>query len=207
MKRCVIVGGAEIKNYDFIRKYLNQNDFYIFCDCGLNHLENLGVKADLIIGDFDSHEKPKNFENVIVLPTVKDDTDTIYAIKEGIKKGFQDFLLIGVIGARLDHTLVNVYGLLMLANANKNAKIIDDYSEMELILPGEIKTVTEDFKYFSLVNISGNAKGISISGAKYNLENFNINPEYQFATSNEVLPGEIAKIKIHEGNLLLIRVK
>ena len=65
MKRCVIVGGAEIKNYDFIRKYLNQNDFYIFCDCGLNHLENLGVKADLIIGDFDSHEKPKNFENVI----------------------------------------------------------------------------------------------------------------------------------------------
>ena len=207
MKRCVIIGGAEINNYEFVRGYLSPDDFYIFCDCGLNHEKNLGVKADLIIGDFDSHEAPKNFNNVIILPTVKDDTDTIYAIKEGIKRNFEEFLLIGVVGARLDHTLVNVYGLLMLAKANKRAKIIDDYSEMEMIFPNETKIVNEKFSYFSLVNISGEARGVSISGAKYNLEDSEIKSEYQFATSNEVLPGETAKIKIREGNLLLIRVK
>ena len=50
----------------------------------------------------------------IVLPCEKDDTDTVFAVKEALKRGFQDFLLIGVIGGRLDHTLGNVSLLLML---------------------------------------------------------------------------------------------
>ena len=58
MARCVIVGAAQITNYARLREQLRPGDFFIFCDGGLNHAENLGVKPDLVIGDFDSHERP-----------------------------------------------------------------------------------------------------------------------------------------------------
>lgn len=56
MKRCVIVGGAEIKNYDAVRQQLKEDDYNIFCDSGLLHLKALNIKPSLIVGDFDSHE-------------------------------------------------------------------------------------------------------------------------------------------------------
>lgn len=56
MERCVIVGGADIHNDDFIREKLFTDDFVIFCDSGLKHMENLRVPPSLIVGDFDSHE-------------------------------------------------------------------------------------------------------------------------------------------------------
>ena len=122
MSRCVIVGGAEIRNYESLREYFTHDDFFIYCDCGLKHERSLGFAPSLIIGDFDSHEKPENAKcEVIVLPVVKDDTDTIYAVKEAMKRGFNDFVLIGSVGGRMDHTLGNIYALLMLANNGKRA--------------------------------------------------------------------------------------
>ena len=37
MRRCVIVGGAEIRTYDRVRQYFRPDDFFIYCDCGLRH--------------------------------------------------------------------------------------------------------------------------------------------------------------------------
>ena len=204
MSRCVIIGGAEIKNYALIREYLRPDDYFIYCDCGLKHVDSLGFAPDLIIGDFDSHPKPENLHNVIVLPVIKDDTDSIFAVKEAMKRGYEKFLLIGVTGGRLDHTLGNIYALMML----KDAVIIDDYSEIKLISAGERVRVKYGCKFFSLINISGTAKGIDIKNAKYNLDNAEISPEYQYGISNEVLsPDSDAEIFLREGNLLLIRVR
>ena len=52
MRRCVIIGGADIGRYDRIRAYLRADDFYICCDSGLKHREGLGIAPDLIVGDF-----------------------------------------------------------------------------------------------------------------------------------------------------------
>ena len=78
------------------------------------------------MGDFDSHDNPHLTVETIVLPCEKDDTDTVYAVKEAVKRGFDDFLLIGVVGARLDHTLGNVSILLYLDSLEKRGCIIDD---------------------------------------------------------------------------------
>lgn len=206
MKRCIIVGGADINNYNFIREKLRAGDFVIFCDGGLRHMEALGVKANLIVGDFDSHENPNMNVETIVLPCEKDDTDTVYAVKEAVKRGFEDFLLIGVVGARLDHTLGNVSILLYLHSLRKRAVIIDDYSEMEIVGESTV-SVSDEYAFFSLLNISGTAKGITVTGAKYPLVNGEITCEYQYGVSNEVLPNQMGTVSVRDGKLLLIKIR
>lgn len=205
MGRCVIVGGANINNYDFIREKLSADDYIIFCDSGLKHMENLRVQPSLIVGDFDSHENPQLDIETIVLPCEKDDTDTVYAVKEAIKRRYDNFLLIGVVGARLDHTLGNVSILLYLDSLGKKGCIIDDYSEIEIVSNGPVY-IEDSYSFFSLLNISGTAKGITIENAKYPLDNAEITCEYQYGISNEVLKGHKAAIRITEGKLLLIKV-
>ena len=205
MERCVIVGGADINNYAFIRKKLCADDYVIFCDSGLKHLENLQVQPSLIVGDFDSHENPHLDVETIVLPCEKDDTDTVFAVKEAIKRGFNDFLLIGVVGARLDHTLGNVSILLYLDSLGKKGCIIDDYSEMEIISDKPV-SVSDRYSFFSLLNITGCAKGITITGAKYPLVDGEITCEYQYGISNEIIPGQTALISVGIGKLLLIKI-
>ena len=204
--RCVIVGGAEINNYDFIREKLYADDFVIFCDSGLKHLENLQAQPSLIVGDFDSHENPHLDVETIVLPCEKDDTDTVYAVKEALKRGYDNFLLIGVVGARLDHTLGNVSILLYLDSLNKKGCIIDDYSEMEIV-SNEPVSISNRYSFFSLLNITGCAKGITITGAKYPLVDGEISCEYQYGVSNEVLSGQVAVVSVKEGKLLLIKIR
>lgn len=204
MRRCVIVGGADINNYDYIRKQLCEDDFIVYCDSGLKRLEALRISPSLIVGDFDSHENPHLDVETIVLPCEKDDTDTVFAVKEAIKRGFADFLLIGVIGARFDHSLGNVSILLYLDSLGIKGKIIDDYSEMELV-SSEPAFIDDSYSFFSLLNVSGTARGITIENAKYPLNNAEITCEYQYGISNEVLSGQTAKVTVSSGKLLLVK--
>ena len=212
--RCVIVGGAPIGDYERVRKYLREGDYLIYCDSGLGHMEGLGMAPSLIVADFDSHEDPHMDVETIVLPVAKDDTDTVYAVREALARGYRDFLLIGVFGARLDHTLVNAYILFDLDSRGCTAIAVDDYSEFEVLSAGTdaeghcvpgTAYVEERFPYFSLINMTGAARGVTIQGAKFGLRDSEITSEYQYATSNEVLPGHTAEITIREGKLLLIR--
>ncbi|MDO4868882.1 MAG: thiamine diphosphokinase [Bacillota bacterium] len=222
-RRCVIVGGAPIDNYEGICKYLREDDFYIFCDCGLKHLDHLHigqdplfhVAPDLIVGDFDSYENPLDSSDsdfdvaeieTIVLPCEKDETDTAFAASEALRRGFRDFLIIGAVGKRMDHTLVNVSLLLKLYNAGCSASLVDDYSEMEII--GKEPSYIEDsFKYFSLFSMFGPSRGITITGAKYEVTDAEIRQDEQYATSNEVLPGRRACVTAGDGLLLLIKIR
>ena len=205
MKRCVIVGGADINNYEYIRGCLREDDYIAFCDSGQKHMDNLGVKPNLIVGDFDSYENPNLDVETIELPCEKDDTDTMFAVKEAIKRGFDEFVLIGVVGARLDHTLGNISILLHLNSLRKKAMIIDDYSLISVV-SNEPEFIDDSFAYFSLINVSGKAKGVVIENAKYPLDNAEITCEYQYGISNEVMKGEFAKVSVSDGQLLLVRV-
>ena len=168
-KRCVIVGGADIGDYARVKQYLRADDAIVFCDSGLKHMEALGVKPALIVGDFDSHCNPHLDVETIVLPCEKDDTDTVFAVKTMVQRGYDVFLLIGVIGARLDHTLGNVSILLYLDSLGKKAEIVDDYSEMQIVSKDEV-SIEDKYPFFSLLNITGCARGITIRDAKYPLD-------------------------------------
>lgn len=206
MKRCVIVGGADIGNYEYIRGILSGEDYFVFCDSGLRHMDGLGVRPSLIVGDFDSSENPHLDVETIVLPCEKDDTDTVYGVKEALKRGFDTFLLIGVVGGRLDHTLGNVSILLYLDAIGKKGIIVDDCSEMEIVSSSPV-SISDRYAFFSLLNITGCAKGVSIQNAKYPLDDAEITCEYQYGISNEVLRGQTAAVSVRSGRLLLIKVR
>ncbi len=206
MKRCVVIGGADILNYTDAKKYLSEDDFYIFCDCGLRHTAGLGVEPDLIVGDFDSHKNPHLEVETIVLPTEKDDTDTVFAVKEAVKRGYEDFFILGAIGQRLDHTLGNVSILKMLFDKGFKALIADDYCEMQIV-GKETQYIPDSYPYFSLINIFGKATGITVKNAKYPLKNAEITCDYQYGVSNEVIKGKEAEVSVGNGTLLLVKVK
>lgn len=205
MRRCVIIGGADIGRYRRIRAHLQRDDFYICCDSGLKHREGLGIAPDLIVGDFDSHANPHLPVETLVLPREKDDTDTVFAAKEALARGFRQFLLLGVTGGRLDHTLGNLSLLLMLHAGGVPTVALDDYSEMQIVADKPV-LVEDRYPFFSLLNISGLARGVTIRNAKYPLLNAEITCEYQYGISNEVLPGRTAEVSVREGRLLLIKV-
>lgn len=205
-RRCVIVGGAGIRNYQTLWDYLNPDDFNIFCDSGLFHREALGIEPHLIVGDFDSHPNPHLDVETIALPCEKDDTDTVFAAKEALRRGFDDFLLLGAAGGRLDHTLGNVSILLMLHRQGKRALLVDDYSEMEIVSKTSV-WIDDSFSYFSLLNISGRAEEILIEDAKYPLRAGSIQCTYQYGISNEPLPGRRARVSVGKGELLLVKVR
>lgn len=204
MNRCVIVGGAPIEKYNNIKNYIKEDDYIICCDCGLRHVKELNIKPDLITGDFDSYEKPSLDIETIVLPCEKDDTDTFFAVKEAFARGYREFLLIGFFGARLDHTLGNISILLWLHNQGASALALDDYSEIEIVSDTPVR-IPDTFSFFSLISLTGNASGVNIINAKYPLTNATISCEYQYAVSNEVLPGQEAEVSVKNGKLLLIK--
>lgn len=215
-RKCVIVGAAQIHNYKKIKRYFSKDDFFIFCDGGLNHQKKLGVKPNLIVGDFDSYNfrglsprKTNKFDRgqtskIIKLPHEKDDTDSFFACKQGVQLGFSKFLLLGVVGGRFDHSLVNISILLYLQEHQKNALLIDDFSEMQLVEKNEI-LIPDSFSYFSLLCIDGDVSGVTIKNAKFPLENAEIKTSFQYACSNEVIKGKSASVSVQKGTLLLIK--
>lgn len=212
--RVVILGSAEIKNYEKISRFINPEDFIIACDGGLNHVEKLGLSpsaVDLIVGDFDSHSRPNEQDfpsaQIVQLPCEKDDTDVFFAVKEALHRGFTDFILLGVIGQRFDHSLVNISILLYLQKKSAAGVIYDDYSKMQLVVAGAEPTLIPDnYSYFSLMTLEKEAVGVTIKNAKYPLENAIIENSYQLGVSNEVIPGQQAEVSLKTGSLLLIQV-
>jgi len=205
MSRCVILGGAPIENTAVVRPYLRPDDFVIACDSGLKHADALGLIPDLIVGDFDSAENPNRPVETIVLPREKDDTDTVFAAKEALSRGFDDFLLLGAAGGRLDHTLGNLALLLMLDTAGARGTLVDSHSEMEIV-SRKTASIPERFAYFSLLAVDGAASGVCVRNAKYPLDRATIAPDYPYGVSNEVLPGHTATVSVETGRLLLIKV-
>ena len=83
-------------------------DLVIAADKGYETLSRLGVHPGLVVGDFDSLGSVPDHPQVLRLPRVKDETDTGFALRQGLKRGYRRFVLLGCLGGRLDHTVANL---------------------------------------------------------------------------------------------------
>ena len=211
MKRCVLVAAGEILDYERARTFLQNDDFFIFCDDGLRHAEGLGVEPSLIVGDFDSCDSELLAKwnaccETVQLPREKDDTDTFFAVKLALERGFDTFLFLGAMGGRFDHALGNVSILLYLDGLGKKALLVDDYSQMQIV--GKESFYIEDTSsYFSVLTVAGDVSGVTIKNAKYPLENAGLTCDFQLGVSNEVLPGKVAEVSVTCGRVLVVIVQ
>ncbi len=211
MKRCLIISAGEIRDYERVKSFLQPDDFFIFCDGGLIHADGLGLKPDLIVGDFDSCDSEdlarwKDSCETVRLPREKDDTDTLFAVKLALERGYSDFLLLGAMGGRFDHALGNISILLYLDGLGKKALLVDDYSQMQIV-GKEPFFIKDNCSYFSVLTVAGDVSGVTIKNAKYPLENAKLSADFQLGINNEVLPGKTAEVSVEQGRVLVIVVK
>ena len=103
MNRCVIFGGGEIADLRYAQNLLREDDYIICADRGYAYCVSMGVVPDLVLGDFDSYNGslPQNCE-LLRYPVEKDDTDTMLAVKEAIRRGYHEIMMLGMLGGRLD---------------------------------------------------------------------------------------------------------
>ena len=107
MKKCVIFCAGDFKE---LAAPVTAQDLVIAADSGLRHTEAIGLKPDIIMGDFDSlGYVPEGAE---VYPVEKDDTDSMLAIKKGLEAGCDRFYIYGGLdGKWVDHTVANFQAL------------------------------------------------------------------------------------------------
>lgn len=179
-----------------------ENDYVIAADAGYRNCKKFGIKPDVIIGDFDSTDKP-DFDNIQVFPVMKDDTDTMLAIRHGFEKGYKFFYIYGGLGGeRTDHTIANIQALGYIAEHGGMGFLIGDMENFVVIKNTHISFDGSSKNEFSVFAFGGNAQGVCISGAKYPLENATLSPYFPLGVSNRFDEKEVI-VSVKKGYLLI----
>ena len=197
MGKFVIFCAAE---FDGLLEPLDPADFLLAADGGLRHLEKLNLTPQGILGDFDSLGYiPTGAQ---VFPVEKDDTDAMLAARKGLELGYREFLFYGALdGPRLDHTVANFQTLQFLADHGATGYLVGrDY----LVTVVKNETISFDEKaegILSLFCLSADARGVTIRGLHYELEDGTLTPGFPLGVSNH-FTGKAAAITVKDGSLL-----
>lgn len=200
MNTCYIFGALDTDIADFKPQ---KNDFIIAADGGYSTLKNFNIKPDLVVGDFDSLGSIPENESIIKHPIKKDDTDTLLAVKIGFEKGFKEFIIYGAIGGRLDHTIATIQTATYVAENGGIAYIYDGNHTVTAIKNSSISFKANAKGYISIFALSGVAKGVTIKGLLYELNDAEITPSFPIGVSNEFISKE-SEITVENGVLTII---
>lgn len=199
---CHIVCGGD---FDPARFQPAAGDFVIAADRGYRYLEELGRVPDLVLGDFDSLGAVPVHDQVICLPAEKDDTDTLYAVRVGLERGYTRFLLHAALGGdRLDHTIANLQTLLFLTLRGGRGWLLGGDDTVLSVLHEEAVTFpAEQEGMLSVFCLGDRAEGVDLTGVKYPLRDACLTQDLPLGVSNE-FTGVPAGIRVRKGNLLIL---
>lgn len=204
-KRCVIITAGELGDPQRYQGAIRPGDFVICCDGGYAHAQTLGVQPDLILGDFDSYEG----ELPAGIPTegfssIKDDTDTMLAIKEAIHRGYEEVLLLAALGGRMDHSFANLQSLMYLRKAGRQGQIFGARDRAYLLLSGESLTLPrEEGVAVSVFSYGEQAEGVTLQGLFYPLRDATLTSAFPLGVSNHFAAPK-AEISVSKGALLVL---
>ena len=198
MKPCVIFCAA---GFDGLLFPIPEDALVIAADGGLRHTDALGLRPDIILGDFDSlGYVPADSR---VYPVEKDDTDAMLAVRVGQEEGCDRFLFYGAMdGPRLDHTIANFQTLGFLASHGARGTLIGrDY--IATVLCSESLEFPKDATGILSLFCLGPAAEVTIEGLKYCLDRGTLAPDFPLGVSNHFV-GHSARITVHEGQVLAL---
>lgn len=216
---CFLYGAGE---YDYsLPVFPQNNDYVIAVDGGYDYIKQIGITPNLLIGDFDSTEfadKLPDDITVMHFPPHKDYTDMHLAVLEGIHEEYEDYVIYGGTGGRMDHTLANIQ-LLAWMSAQKlhgyligNKQIITSITDSSF----DIKYSHSDKasgclslfagqagKYISVFSHSDVSEGVTITGLEYCINNTTLTCNYALGTSNS-FTGNDYSISVAKGTLIIV---
>jgi thiamine pyrophosphokinase len=169
---------------------VDPGDYVIAVDEGYTRLN--GVTPDLVVGDFDSLGYVPQGETVVRLPVHKDDTDTLFAVKLGLEKGYKKFVILGGVGERLDHTLANIQALMYLTQRGAKGCLLGDDESLTMLQSNSLSFSGSPEGIVSVFAYGGTACGVTLDGL-----------EYPLGVSN-AFTGRPARISVESGNLLVV---
>ena len=212
--KCVIISAGSFPEVEID---LQEGDFCIAADAGFGYAQRLGILPDLIVGDFDSAKvappevlsgikeiAERDPERIVQLEVMKDDTDTLKAVRIGLSKGYRKFFLYGALGGnRFDHSLANIQTLTFIRHQGARGYIMDKDSMLFIAENETIRFRKGETGYLSVFCLSDVSRGVSLKGLMYNMEDGTLTNDFPLGVSNEFIAGEEAEISVKEGTLLI----
>lgn len=200
---CLILSGGE---FCPLPEAPDPRAFVIACDRGYEYAERLGLRPDLIVGDFDSAPPPATDAPVRRLPTRKDDTDTMYAARCALEAGYRDVAVCCAFGGRLDHTLANLQTAAWLVSRGGRVRLCGADADALAFAGGTERFPRREGWSLSVFALSDRCAGVSIRGTKFTCEDAELSSAFPLGVSNVWASAE-AEIAVRSGILLVMQSK
>ena len=202
--KCLIICSSDDVTLEVLDEF-DFSEYYVICaDGGMHNLKKRGILPDLWVGDMDSFGSCEEFDvSKMIFPQDKDFTDSHIAVDEALKRGYNDIILIGATGGRLDHEFANYCLLKYILKSGGNGTIINKNNYI-VMTDKNIDIVSSGMKYISFYPFGGDVENFSVKNVKYELENHLLTDYDTYTTSNEFCDDKSAKISFSKGYVLII---
>lgn len=206
MNMLIVANGAPPSAKLFTKRY-KQADYVIAADGGLAVFGD--AAPNLIVGDMDSAGKAslekyrRMGSELLVAPVEKNETDSMLALDEAIRRGAKRITMLGATGMRLDHTLSNL-AMLKRAMQKGVALTIEDDEQVITIGRGEFDITGKKGQTVSILPMNASAH-VTATGLYYPLENLLLANNKARGVSNVFLGGS-AHISTKQP-VILIKIK
>jgi thiamine pyrophosphokinase len=201
----IIANGASC-NPELLGQLLEWSPLVIVLDSAIERVLELGIKVDVLLGDFDrgfdpNYYKEKQYPLEIVYTPDQNKTDLEKAFDYLIERKIPAVNVVWATGKRADHTITNITNISRYRNFLKIV-ILDDHSKV-FLLPKTYEKWYPKNTTISLIPI-GNVSGIRSKNLFYPLENDTLIIGLKTGSSNHVAEDGLVSIEHVEGDLLLM---
>lgn len=177
-------GSYPTEQAEFYRRAIvnkREGRLIIAADGGLMLFASLGLKPDLIVGDFDSVDptvlQKYNEIEMIRYPERKDATDGELAIRAALERGCDDIELYGAIDTRYetDHLLANLLllklarGLMKGPATARSVRAVDHRQHIYLVENEKLQLAGKSGDFVSIIPLNEKIT-VSIIGVEWELE-------------------------------------
>jgi len=207
MKVLLVLAG-EPPHESLLEWRVEDADFVIAVDGGMNPLIHAGIQPDLLVGDFDSFDPSDSgsFSCEVVCEEDQDSTDLEKALRHlPGNEAPEEVVLLGATGGRSDHFLTN---LLVVSTLPEKTKVALDATNEIIRRATPVCSV-------SLIGMSGQTvsilpldrcEGVATKGLRWELADVPMGPGVLLGQSNEAVSEEVS-VSLREGNLFVITPK
>ena len=200
MNTCYIICAGDADKIEIRRE---KGDLIIAADNGLSHCRRNGVVPDLLIGDFDSLGYIPEGQNVLTLPVAKDDTDTLFAVKYALGKGYRRFVFFGAAGGkRPEHTYANMALLAFLSKNGAQGFMDCGGYTITAITDAEIRFSENLRGDVSVFSFDDRSEGVTEEGLLYSLTDAVMVNTMVTGISNS-FTGKKSRIGVKKGTLVV----